>query len=154
MNEKEARKLLEETREQVKEWDASYEKMKIERERLDRFCMTDHLIDVFENWDEFVEEHALDPPKIYGMTAQTLREYHESFGPIDPYVDFPNAFDFQEVLSEAIIRYDLKREIAEEAGVAVSTVERWALGSVVPHKEILNMVYEFVTEMLLDRENE
>lgn len=152
MNEDEARKILKDAQDMIKEWERNHHKSTLRRERLDRFIMTEHLIDVFENWDEFVQEHAMDPPTIYDLTIQCLKEYHESFGPIEHYVGFPNTSDFQEVLSDAIIKYDLKREIAEEAGVAVSTVERWALGRVVPHKEIFIMVYEFVKEMILEKE--
>lgn len=58
--------------------------------------------------------------------------------------------DFQETINEAVVRYDLKREIASKCQVAVSTVERWALGHTAPHPSVQLYVFDVVEKMMAE----
>lgn len=55
---------------------------------------------------------------------------------------------FQQLLTEAIVRYDLKYKIANEVQAAPGTVARWALGETRPHPSVQTYVEGAVTKLV------
>lgn len=62
--------------------------------------------------------------------------------------------EFQKTINEAVVSYDLKRDIASKCQVAISTVERWALGHTEPHPSIQLYVFDVVEKMIDDEKAE
>ena len=87
-DEEDVQKIIRENRKWLRESKERLEEQDRQRQILQRWMRLTHLIDVFENWDEFMEQGDLDQEWAHETVVTLLHEYKEELAAKDDYQQF------------------------------------------------------------------